>query len=189
MAQTRQHCNASTGPVLPGLTPVDAFASIPDGKLRCRSWSGMEKAHPSRLSCLVEGQVPQIPDGWDDWQQSSDALLRETVCWSQLQRDSLSSLVCISQCPVAVDPQQVCCCGVIMIDASRITIIISSHSLMPLLQPQRQHQQTHIRRHRERRKHNHQIPTCPKLLPPQPLIPHLRKELPVPLLSPIGTDQ
>jgi hypothetical protein len=64
-----------------------------------------------------------------------------------------------------------------------------SSSFIPLLQPQRQHQQTHIRRHTQRRQHNHHIPTRPKLLPPKSLITDLCKELLIPLLSPICTHQ
>ena len=59
----------------------------------------------------------------------------------------------------------------------------------PSIQPQRQHQQTHIRRHTQRRQNNHHIPTRAKLLPPQPLIPHLREKLLIPLLPPIRAHE
>ena len=56
-------------------------------------------------------------------------------------------------------------------------------------QPHRQHQQTRIRRHRQRRQHNNHIPTGAEPLPPQPIVADLRKELLVPLLSSQKADE
>ena len=51
-------------------------------------------------------------------------------------------------------------------------------------QSNRQPQKTRIRSHRQRRQHNHHIPTRPKLLLPQPILPNLGKKLLIPLLPP-----
>jgi hypothetical protein len=54
-------------------------------------------------------------------------------------------------------------------------------------QSQCQNQQTDVAQHTQRRQNNHDIPTRPKPLPPQPILPDFRKELSIPLHSPERT--
>lgn len=57
------------------------------------------------------------------------------------------------------------------------------------LQPYSQRNQTCISRNTQCRQNHHRIPTGPKFLPPQPILPHLTKKLLLPFISPIHAHQ